>query len=115
MRQTSCRARMRRRSLASTLIGLLRFSCQAGLNNHAAQGFWAEVSRILARDPSLQVVAGEWSISKSSVDWASGTHRRQGFPYARWFRAFDFAVSAAGYNSFSELTRFRTSCSLGPQ
>ena len=57
---------------------------------------------LAARRLDLQLVVAEWLIQQTPV-------RRQGlrylaaFPNARLLRAFDFALSAAGYNSFHEL------------
>jgi UDP:flavonoid glycosyltransferase YjiC (YdhE family) len=54
--------------------------------------------------PHVVMVEAEWLISetKNSV-LLPGARTLSGFPLARLFRAFDVAVSAAGYNSFHEL------------
>jgi UDP:flavonoid glycosyltransferase YjiC (YdhE family) len=61
----------------------------------------------------VQLVVAEWLIQHNPV-------RRQGmrylsaFPNARYFPAFDFAVSAAGYNSFHELLHHGLPCVFLP-
>ena len=50
----------------------------------------------------LQVVVAEWLIQHAPVR-RRGLRYLSAFPNARHFRAFDFAISAAGYNSFHEL------------
>ena len=66
------------------------------------------VQRCLARlgaEPGVQVAALESSIS-SRLDVPDEVRLvRDTYPISRYYRAFDFAVSAAGYNSFHELIR----------
>ncbi len=50
----------------------------------------------------LQLVVAEWLIQEAPVR-RRGLRYLSAFPNARHFRAFDFAISAAGYNSFHEL------------
>ena len=55
-----------------------------------------------ARQLDLQLVVAEWLIQHHPVR-RRGLRYLSAFPNARYFRAFDLAVSAAGYNSFHEL------------
>lgn len=50
----------------------------------------------------LQLVVAEWLIQHNPVR-RRGVRYLSAFPNARYFNAFDFAVSAAGYNSFHEM------------
>lgn len=74
-----------------------------GMNNFDANALWRAVAETLAQWPEATVVVGKWAITETDFDWPAGFEIRKGFPFARWFNAFDFAVSAAGYNSFAEL------------
>ena len=53
----------------------------------------------------LQLVVAEWLIREAPVR-RRGIRYLSAFPNARHFRAFDFAISAAGYNSFHELLHY---------
>ena len=53
----------------------------------------------------LQLVVAEWLIREAPVR-RRGIRYLRAFPNARHLRAFDFAVSAAGYNSFHELLHY---------
>lgn len=50
-----------------------------------------------------EVAVGEWLISEKNMDLPEGVVRLPGYPFARYFNAFDLAISAVGYNSFHEL------------
>ena len=69
----------------------------------------AAVARCLARlapEDGVQVAALESSIS-SRLEVPDGVVvLRDIYPVSRYYRAFDFAISAAGYNAFHELIRF---------
>ena len=54
----------------------------------------------------VQIVAVDWISAERSLSHSAALTRLSEFPNARYFRAFDFVVSAAGYNSFHELLKF---------
>ncbi len=57
----------------------------------------------LAAHDDVQVAALESSIAPGIEVPPGVVHLRATFPMSRYFRAFDFAVAAAGYNAFHEL------------
>jgi UDP:flavonoid glycosyltransferase YjiC (YdhE family) len=61
----------------------------------------------------IQLVVAEWLIQHNPVR-RRGVRYLSAFPNARYFRAFDFAVSAAGYNSFHELLHHGLPCIFLP-
>ncbi|MBI3672294.1 MAG: glycosyltransferase, partial [Rhizobiales bacterium] len=66
----------------------------------------SEIIRACARFPKLQVVIAEWAIGAVSFDVWPDVKVLRGFPLSRYFRAFDFTISAVGYNSFNEIISF---------
>jgi hypothetical protein len=57
----------------------------------------------LSARPNLQIAVAEWSNSAAPLTlWPQVTLLR-GFPLGRYLRAFDFCISAAGYNAYHEL------------
>ena len=66
----------------------------------------AESLRALAAIPDLQVAALQSGIA-ADLEVPAGVVRLDAtFPMSRYFRAFDLAVAAAGYNAFHELVAF---------
>jgi UDP:flavonoid glycosyltransferase YjiC (YdhE family) len=61
----------------------------------------------------VQLVVAEWLIQRNPVR-RRGVRYLSAFPNARYFRAFDFAVSASGYNSFHELLHHGLPCIFLP-
>jgi hypothetical protein len=53
--------------------------------------------------PGLRLANLEWSIAESSRELWPEVLTVSGFPIARYYNAFDFCISAGGYNSFHEL------------
>ena len=60
----------------------------------------------LRTQPGLQIAIAEWDISTDHLRLWPGTLMIRGFPLSQYFNAFDFTVTAAGYNSFNEVISF---------
>jgi predicted glycosyltransferase len=65
-----------------------------------------DVIKACARFPQLQIVIAEWAIGAVSFDVWPNVKVLRGFPLSRYFNAFDFTISAVGYNSFNEIMSF---------
>lgn len=65
-----------------------------------------ETVRRLGAFPTLQVVLAEWANGEVPLALWPGVTRLRGFPVSQYFRAFDFAIGAAGYNGFHEAVAF---------
>jgi UDP:flavonoid glycosyltransferase YjiC (YdhE family) len=74
--------------------------------NRDIVGMTGEVLQALAARPAIQPVLLEWLIASAELDLWPGVRRLKGFPVAKYYRAFDFTISAAGYNSFNEVIAF---------
>lgn len=55
------------------------------------------------RYPDLQIAIAEWVNAAHSINLWPGVKYLRGFPLSQYFNAFDFSVSAAGYNTFHEV------------
>ena len=62
--------------------------------------------RALAGRPGVQVAALSSAIAELGELGEGIVHLRATYPMSRFYRAFDVAVSACGYNAFHELVRF---------
>ncbi len=60
----------------------------------------------LRRLGDVEIVIARWMIADDGFDDWPGVRCLHGFPVGRYFRAFDFTLSAAGYNSFHDILRF---------
>jgi hypothetical protein len=57
----------------------------------------------LGKASSVQVVVAEWLIAEQTLELPAHVMRLAEYPISRYLAAFDFAISAVGYNSFHEL------------
>jgi UDP:flavonoid glycosyltransferase YjiC (YdhE family) len=54
----------------------------------------------------LQIVVADWLADASSVPLWDNVKVVRGFPLSQYFRAFDFSISAAGYNTFHDVISY---------
>jgi len=72
-------------------------------NNYDYQNIHKAAYTHLTERYGAEVAVGEWLISEKPIDLPDGAVRLPSYPFARYFNAFDLAISAVGYNSFHEL------------
>ena len=76
---------------------------QIGAGSDAVDRTVARCLERLAAEPGVQAAALESSISRELTLPDGVVRIRDTYPMARYLRAFDFTVAAAGYNAFHEL------------
>jgi UDP-N-acetylglucosamine--N-acetylmuramyl-(pentapeptide) pyrophosphoryl-undecaprenol N-acetylglucosamine transferase len=69
---------------------------------------------LLSRYPDVEVVLAQSPIAKQEVIASPEVHMIRQYPNSRFFDAFDFAISAAGYNTVHELLFFGVPAILVP-
>ena len=57
----------------------------------------------LTNEQDVQVIIAQWLISDAKTPLPDKAISLSSYPLGRYFKAFDFSISAAGYNSFHEL------------
>jgi hypothetical protein len=62
--------------------------------------------RALMEIPDIQIVVAEPPISNRPLSVPEGVRKVNLYPLSKYYRAFDFAISASGYNSYHELIAF---------
>ena len=65
-----------------------------------------EVVTELARLGDVQVAIAEWASALELPPLWAGHRILRGYPFAQYYPAFDFTVSAAGYNTFHEVLAY---------
>ena len=55
---------------------------------------------------TLQICVAEWLNGTQPLNYWQGVSYLRGYPLSQYFKAFDFSISAAGYNTFHEIVRF---------
>ncbi|WP_423066924.1 glycosyltransferase [Devosia sp. CN2-171] len=61
---------------------------------------------VLRRVEQLQICVAEWINGTQPLNYWQGVSYLRGYPLSQYFKAFDFSVSAAGYNTFHEIVNF---------
>ena len=63
--------------------------------------------RNLLKNPNIDLCVSESVIARTPIKLTDGIKKIRGYPLSKFYKAFDFIVSAAGYNSFHELIAFK--------
>jgi UDP:flavonoid glycosyltransferase YjiC (YdhE family) len=60
----------------------------------------------LQQHSQLQICIAEWLNGAQPLNYWPNVSYLRGYPLSQYFRAFDFSISAAGYNTFHEIVNF---------
>lgn len=72
-------------------------------NNFDYAGLARAAARLLASRFGAGVVVADWPMAEARLELPVDARRIEVFPLARYLRAFDLVISAAGYNAFHEV------------
>jgi len=61
---------------------------------------------VLQQFGELQICVAEWLNGTQPLNYWQGVSYLRGYPLSQYFKAFDFSISAAGYNTFHEVVNF---------
>jgi UDP:flavonoid glycosyltransferase YjiC (YdhE family) len=75
-------------------------------NNRDVVSLLDHLVTALRHVPQLQICVAEWANSAQSLNYWPDVTILRGYPLSQYFRAFDFSVAAAGYNTFHEVMTF---------
>ncbi|MBT3358148.1 MAG: hypothetical protein HN403_00800 [Rhodospirillales bacterium] len=92
-----------RRELGLNADGTVVLIQLGSQNNYDYAEVQDAVINRLSQEPDTQIVVAEWLISHEPAPLPDGVKRVRAYPLGKYFNAFDFTVSAAGYNGFHEL------------
>jgi UDP-N-acetylglucosamine--N-acetylmuramyl-(pentapeptide) pyrophosphoryl-undecaprenol N-acetylglucosamine transferase len=88
---------------------------QLGAGNIDDAATWTgHALELLSRYPDVEVVLAQSPVANREVTPPPGVHLLRQYPNARFFNAFDLAISAAGYNTVHELLFFGVPAILIP-
>ena len=75
--------------------------------NRDILGTLDHVITLLKDDPDVQIALAEWTNTPGTLKLWRGIKLLKGAPLSLYYNAFDFSISAAGYNTFHEVIGFR--------
>jgi hypothetical protein len=74
--------------------------------NRDTLGLTSRIIDHLRTCDGLQIVIADWLVDAGAIAPWDDVKVVRGFPLAQYFRAFDFSISAAGYNTFHDVISY---------